>query len=295
VEEGPRNDWFEDHAIASAAVVCAISSALFFWRVLTYRNPIVGLRAFLDRNFAIGCLFSFVIGVGLYGSVYLMPLFLGRIRGMNSLQIGLVMFVTGMFQFISAPIAGILSKKIDLRLMLAIGLASFGTGVYLNSILTAESDFWELFLPQAIRGLSLMLCFIPINTLALGTLHPDQLKNASGLYNLMRNLGGAIGLAAINTVLIERYALHLSRLSDRITTARPGVQDTLDGIAGRLSGVIPGDPDMAALRMMQSLVEREAMVLTFTDCLMLMAGVFAFAFLFMPLVRKPRGTVQADH
>jgi len=295
VEEGPRNDSFEDHAIAAAAVVCAVSAVLFFWRVLTYRNPIVGLRAFRDRNFAIGCLFSFVIGVGLYGSVYLMPLFLGRIRGLNSLQIGMVMFVTGMFQFISAPIAGFMSKKLDLRLMLALGLALFGFGVYLNSILTAESDFAELFLPQAVRGLSLMLCFIPINTLALGTLPPDQLKNASGLYNLMRNLGGAIGLAAINTVLIDRFALHMSRLSDNITTARPGVQDTLDAISGRLSGLMPGDADTAALKMMHAIVEREAMVLTFTDCLLLMAGVFAFAFLLMPLVRKPRAMVQADH
>ncbi|WP_158045041.1 DHA2 family efflux MFS transporter permease subunit [Skermanella pratensis] len=295
VEEGPRNDWFEDHAIATAAAVCAVSAVLFFRRVLTYHNPIVGLRAFRDRNFAIGCLFSFVIGVGLYGAVYIMPLFLDRIRGLNSLQIGMVMFVTGMFQFVSAPVAGILSRKMDLRLMLALGLAMFGFGVYLNSILTAESDFWELFVPQAIRGFSLMLCFIPINTLALGTLPPDQLKNASGLYNLMRNLGGAIGLAAINTVLIDRFALHMSRLSDNITTARPGVQDLLEGLSGSLSGVIPGDADQAALKIVHGLVEREAMVLTFSDCLLLMACVFAAAFLFMPLVRKPRAEVEGGH
>jgi DHA2 family multidrug resistance protein len=295
VEEGPRDDWFEDRTITLAAVVCAVSAVLFFYRVLTYHNPIVGLRAFKDRNFAIGCLFSFVIGVGLYGSVYIMPLFLGRIRGLNSLQIGMVMFVTGIFQFMSAPVAGIMSKKMDLRLMLGIGLGMFGFGVYLNSILTAESDFYELFLPQAVRGFSLMMCFIPINTLALGTLPPAQLKNASGLYNLMRNLGGAIGLAAINTVLIERYALHMSRLSDNVTTSRPGVQDMLDGLSGRLSGIITGDPDLAALRMIQSVVEREAMVLTFTDCLLLMAGVFAFALLCMPLVRKPRAAVEGGH
>ncbi|QQP87412.1 DHA2 family efflux MFS transporter permease subunit [Skermanella sp. TT6] len=295
VEEGPRNDWFEDHAIATAAAVCAVSAVLFFRRVLTYHNPIVGLRAFKDRNFAIGCLFSFVIGVGLYGAVYIMPLFLDRIRGLNSLQIGMVMFVTGMFQFMSAPVAGILSRKMDLRLMLALGLGMFGFGVYLNSILTAESDFWELFVPQAVRGFSLMMCFIPINTLALGTLPPEQLKNASGLYNLMRNLGGAIGLAAINTVLIDRFALHMSRLSDNVTTARPGVQDMLDGLSGRLSGVIAGDPDRAALKIIHGLVEREAMVLTFSDCLLLMACVFAAAFLFMPLVRKPRAAVEGGH
>jgi DHA2 family multidrug resistance protein len=236
-----------------------------------------------------------VIGIGLYGSVYIMPLFLGQIRGLNSLQIGMVMFVTGMFQFMSAPVAGLMSKKLDLRLMLALGLGMFGTGIYLNSILTAESDFWELFLPQAVRGFSLMMCFIPVNTLALGTLPPAQLKNASGLYNLMRNLGGAIGLAAINTVLIDRFALHMSRLSDNVTTSRPGVQDMLDGIAGRMGNVMSGDADLAALKVVQNIVYREAMVLTFTDCLLLMACVFAFALMLTPLVRKPRQTVQADH
>jgi len=295
VEEGPRNDWFEDRAIAIAAVVCVVGAVLFFIRVLTYHNPIVGLRAFKDRNFAIGCLFSFVIGIGLYGSVYIMPLFLSQIRGLNSLQIGMVMFVTGMFQFMSAPVAGMMSKKMDLRLMLAIGLGLFGAGIYLNSILTSQSDFWELFLPQAVRGFSLMMCFIPVNTLALGTLPPAQLKNASGLYNLMRNLGGAIGLAAINTVLIDRYALHMSRLSDNVTTSRPGVQDMLDSISSRMGNVVASDPDMAALKVVQGIVHREAMVLTFTDCLLLMACVFAFALALTPLVRKPRQTVQADH
>jgi DHA2 family multidrug resistance protein len=295
VEEGPRNDWLEDRAIATGAAVCAVSGIVFFARVLTYHNPIVGLRAFKDRNFAIGCLFSFVIGIGLYGSVYLMPLFLGQIRGLNSLQIGMVMFVTGIFQFASAPIAGIMSKKLDLRVMLGLGLGMFGTGIYLNSILTSQSDFWELFLPQAVRGFSLMMCFIPVNTLALGTLPPAQLKNASGLYNLMRNLGGAIGLATINTVLIERYALHMSRLSDNVATSRPGVQDMLDGIASRMGNIMTGDSDLVALKVVQRIVHREAMVLTFTDCLMLMAGVFAFALMLTPLVRKPRQTVQADH
>jgi DHA2 family multidrug resistance protein len=208
LEEGPRWDWFDDESIFVASVVSAVAAALFFWRALTYRQPIVDLRAFADRNFAIGSFYSFVIGTGLYGAVYVLPLFLARVRGYNSLQIGEVMIVTGAFQFLSAPVAGILSKKMDLRLMLAIGMCLFALGLFLNGGLTNQASFWELFLPQAVRGSSLMLCFLPINTLALGTLPPEKLKNASGLYNLMRNLGGAIGLAAINTVLTQRLAHH---------------------------------------------------------------------------------------
>ena len=295
VEEGPRKDWFADEYVAVFAVVAAVACVGFFWRVLTYRNPIVELRAFLDRNFAIGSLYSFIIGIGLYGAVYLQPLFLARVRGYNSLQIGTIMFVTGAFQFLSAPVAGALSKKMDLRVMLALGLTLFGSGVWLNAHLTNQASFWELFVPQAVRGFSLMLCFIPVNTIALGTLPPDQLKNASGLYNLMRNLGGAIGLAAINTVLLERQALHMNRLGDNINLARPLVQETLDGLAAKFDGLV-ADPQAAAMKTLVNIVQREALVLTFNDCLLLMAGVFFAALLLMPLVRRPGGKpAAADH
>ncbi len=294
-EEGPRNDWLEDDVIAAFAALAVAGGVLFFWRMFTYKQPIVWLKAFHDRNFAIGSLFSFILGIGLYGSTYLLPAFLGRVRGFNSLQIGLLMIVTGAFQFASAPIAGALSKRLDLRVMLALGLSLFGTGVYLQSFETAEWGFWDFALPQAVRGISLMMCFIPINTLALGTLPPHELKNASGLYNLMRNLGGAIGLGALNTVLIDRLALHYQRISENITAARPAVTGFLDGLSSRLGDMVSVDPDLAALRKLNDLVAREATVLTFNDALLIMAGVFACALLLMPLIRKPQAATAAGH
>ena len=271
-------------------MVSLAAAALFFWRVLTYRRPIVDIRAFADRNFALGSLYSFIIGVGLYGSVYLLPLFLARVRGLNSLQIGLIMIVTGSFQFLSAPVAGALSKKLDLRMMLVFGLSLFALGLWLNSFLTAESGIVELFLPQAVRGFALMFCFIPINTLALGTLPPEKLNNASGLYNLMRNLGGAIGLAGLNTLLIDRLDLHWARLAEQINLARPVVQGRLEHLSGLLGTMLPGDPQHAAVRMLGNLVMREATVLTFNDALLAMATAFVLTLVFMPLVRKPRPT-----
>ena len=295
VEEGPRKDWFGDDSIRAFAVVTALSGALFFWRALSYGKPIVELRAFADRNFAIGSLYSFILGIGLYGSVYVMPLFLGHVRGFNSLQIGTVMVVTGAFQFLSAPLAGALSKKLDQRAMLAIGLSLFGLGLWLTAQMTAEWGFWELFLPQAVRGMALMFCFIPINALALGTLPPEQLKNASGLYNLMRNLGGAIGLAAINTVLSDRLALHWSRLADHVNLARPEVQAMVDGVAARMQDALPGDAQLAAVKRLALLVQREATVMSFNDCLLLMAAVFVVGLLLMPLVRKPVQAAAGGH
>lgn len=295
MEEGPRNDWFDDRAIFTLAVIAVSAAVLFFWRAFTARNPIVELRAFADRNFALGCLYSFIIGVGLYGAVYVTPLFLARVRGFDSLQIGLIMMVTGLFQFTFAPVAGALSKKLDLRVMLALGLLLFGLGLYTQSGLTAEAGYWELFLPQALRGASLMLCFIPINTLALGTLPPDKLKNASGLYNLMRNLGGAIGLAAINTALIDRGALHWSRLVDSVNPARPAVNAFIQSTTQHYQGMISGDAHQATMQTLARMVEHQATVMTFNDTLLLMALAFVSGLVLTPLIRKPKQVVAAGH
>lgn len=293
LEEGPRKGWFGDEAIVFSAVTTLAGCGAFFWRVLSYRQPIVDLRAFTNRNFALGCLFSFVLGIGLYGSVYLVPAFLARVRGYNSLQIGLTVIVTGCCQFLSAPIAGALSKKMDLRLMLGIGLALFGGGVYWTSILTADTGFWQLFFPQAMRGVSLMLCFLPINTLALGTLAPDKLKNASGLYNLTRNLGGAIGLAAIGTVLTDRLQLHWARIGESVNLARPVVQGRIDAMTDHLTDRVTGDPALAAMKQIGDIVYREATIMSFSDAFILMAGAFVLALCLMPLVEKPRAMKPA--
>jgi MFS transporter, DHA2 family, multidrug resistance protein len=258
---------------------------------------VVDLRAFKDRNFLVGCIFSFIIGTGLYGSVYVIPLFLGRVRGYSSLEIGLTMMVTGLFQFLSAPLAGNLARHIDLRLMLAMGLGLFGTGLWLNSFLTSEWGYWELFLPQAVRGLSLMFCMVPINNVALGHLPPDKVQNASGLYNLMRNTGGAVGLAAITTAVSHRLDLHMTRLSERITEGNLEAVTRLQNMAARYADLIPGDPDQAALRSLSRMVKQQATTMAYGDVLLCMSLVFACGLLLMPFVHKvsARGAKPADH
>lgn len=121
LEEGPTHDWFQEEAIFVAALVCGVTCIGFFWRALTAEQPIVDLRAFSDRNFAGGCLFSFVMGIGLYGLTYLYPVYLGRVRGYSALQIGETMFISGLCMFATAPIAGRLSAKVDPRIMMRSG------------------------------------------------------------------------------------------------------------------------------------------------------------------------------
>ncbi|BAE52803.1 DHA2 family efflux MFS transporter permease subunit [Paramagnetospirillum magneticum] len=288
LEEGPGDDWFEDRRIVLVSLISLLAGLGFVWRELTSEHPVVDLRAFSDSNFAVGCLYSFIIGIGLYGSVYVIPLYLGRVRGYSALEIGLTMMVTGAFQALSAPLAGNLARHVDLRYMLGMGLALFGGGLWLNSALTSEWGYWEMFLPQAVRGLSLMFCFVPINAVALGHLPQDKVQNASGLYNLMRNLGGAIGLAAINTALTHRLDLHLLRLSETLTAARGAATGMLEGLSARLQPLLDGGADRAALKLLSQLARREAMTMAFGDVLMLMAAVFALGLLLLPLLQPVR-------
>jgi MFS transporter, DHA2 family, multidrug resistance protein len=216
LEEGPRNDWFDDGTITLLALVSALSAAVFFVRVLTARVPIVDLRAFANRNFAVGSLFSFVLGIGLYGLTYLYPVYLAQIRGYDALMIGDTMFVSGLAMFLSAPIAGQLSQKHDPRYMLMAGFVLFAVGTWQMTYVTQDWDFWELLWPQIFRGIGLMFAIVPATNTALGTLAPERVKNASGLFNLMRNLGGAIGTCR------HQYGLRRPHGSASCAPARAG-------------------------------------------------------------------------
>ncbi len=292
LEDGPRYDWFEDSTISFAAVVSATSAVIFFARVLTAQQPIVDLRAFVDRNFALGSMFSFVLGIGLYGLTYLYPIYLGEIRGYNALMIGETMFVSGATMFLTAPLVGRLMTKIDARLMLAAGFVIVAISNWDMSYLTKDWDFWELFIPQVLRGFGMMFAIVPITNISLGTLAPERLKNASGLFNLTRNLGGAVGLAGLNTVLNKRVDLHLARLHDSITWARRPVLDTLNGLAARIPG---SDAQNMALKQLFLFTRQQGIVMAFADVFLLLCLMFvAFAGLVWLMRRPPALTAGAD-
>src|SRR5690348_8565023 len=160
LEEGPKNEWFDDDLVLILAIVSAVSAVVFFYRVFTVREPIVDLRAFKDRNFALGCTFQFTVGVGLYGLTYLYPVYLASVRGYNPVMIGDVMFVTGVTQFLFSPILGQLLRRFDLRILMFIGLLTFAFGTYQMSFITRDFDFWELFWPQVLRAFGLMLAMV---------------------------------------------------------------------------------------------------------------------------------------
>jgi DHA2 family multidrug resistance protein len=292
LEEGPRWDWLADGVVRTAVCVSLVGSTVFFWRVLTYRQPIVDLRAFTNSNFALGTLYTFVIGTGLYGATYVIPLFLAEIRGFSASQIGMTVVVTGLAQMVMSPFTAKIASKMDLRLMLGIGMGLFALAMYLTAGLTNQAGFWELFFPQVLRGFALMFCYLPANLIALSTLTPDKLKNAAGLYNLTRDLGGALVLAAIGTIMNSRLHFHWNRLIEAVNPARPAVQHFLDAQMARFDA-LPGDPHRLAVKLLADTVQREALVLTFNDVILLLGAGFAIGLLLMPLVRRRRSLMAS--
>ena len=211
-------------------------------------------------------------------------------RGFSSLQIGETVVVAGLAQMAMSPFSAKLARNMDLRLMLGIGIGLFAVSMYLNAGLTNQAGYVELFVPQVVRGVALMMCYIPANLIALSSVRQDKLKNAAGLYNLTRDLGGAIALATIGTVMNDRLHFHWTRLIEDINPARSAVQDFLDMQSRRLDSLLSGDSGRAAIKLLANLVQREALVLTYNDAIMLLGSLFIAALLLMPLVRRPRAT-----
>src|SRR5713101_4676245 len=254
LEEGPQYEWLQDTSVAVCATVCAVSAIAFFWRVLTVEEPIVDIRAFTDRNFGIGCLISFCIGIGLYGLTYMYPRYLAEVRGYSAL-------------------------------IIAAGLIIFGLGSFQMTWITRDYDFYELLVPQILRGIGMMFAMVPTNNIALGTLRPDREKNDSGLFNLTRNLGGAVGLAIINQVLNDRTDLHISRLQERVNWGNATAVETLNMFTQRLQGM--GDAALLAMKQLSQIVHRQAVVMGYGDAFFMLTMFYFGLSLLVMLLKKP--------
>jgi len=236
----------------------------------------------------VGCILQIFIGVGLYGLTYVYPRYLAEVRGYSPLMIGETVFVTGAVQFLVAPIIGRLMLIFDLRYIIVFGLVTFAAGSWEMTWITRDYDFYELLLPQVLRGVGIMCAMIPTNNIALGTLAPERVKNASGLFNLMRNLGGALGLAVINQMLNERTDLHISRLQDRVTWGNTTAVETLNMLTQRAQGM--GDAALMALKQLSQIVHRQAAVMSYGDVFFMLALFYLGLSLLVVFLKKPAST-----
>jgi DHA2 family multidrug resistance protein len=288
LEEGTRWNWFDDTTIKTCAYVSGASGVLFVARSLTFARPVVDLRALTNRNFAIGCFLSFVTGIGIFSTIYLTPLFLGYVRGFSAWQTGLAIFSTGAASLAGVPIYIFLAKRFDTRWLMMLGLASFGLAMWSYSFITHDWGADQLFLPQVLRGLPQVFAVAPSVNLGLGSLPPERLKYASGLFNMMRNLGGAVGIAICGAILNARTNFHFVAVASHLTPANGPMQRLIDAITQRY-GALPGSAaagHAAALKQLWQLAYREASTLAYADAFRAIMVAFAIATVLVPLMRN---------
>jgi len=265
LEEGSKDGWFDDDVILWLTVAAAIAGVAFVWRQLAYRQPIVSLRPFADRNFTLGILMTFVSGMSLFGGTFLLPLFLGQIRGYSAAQVGTTMLVSGLSMFLCAPTIGRFVRQADPRLCLAVGFGLCAWSIGLGGRITDQWGFGEFLTLQIVRGVGSMIALIAAQQMSITTLPVTLMKDASGLINLVRNVAGAIGLAGLTTILTDQQAVHYADIASAASVANPQSQDMLDGLTQMMGASGLADPEGAARKALGFLMHKQAAVLAFGD------------------------------
>jgi DHA2 family multidrug resistance protein len=285
LKEAPDRGWLSPYVCSLLAVSIA-SGVAFARRTLGRRKPVVELRTLADPMFAVGCLLSFVLGIGLFGSVYMMPVFLAFARGHDAFEIGKIMLVTGIAQLATAPLAVALERRMGARLLTMAGFLLFATGLGLSAFQTPETDFAGMFWPQVIRGVAIMFCLLPPTRLALGHLEAAAVPDASGLFNLMRNLGGAIGIALIDSIIYGRAPDHATAIVHRLMAGDIATAKFVGIPLALFRDRAPGPIDAVTQSILEPMVNRAAFVQAMNDAWAVVAILTLAALLSIPFARQ---------
>lgn len=289
LKQAPQAGWLSP-LVLGLGLAWLVSGVLMVRRALGQARPIIDLAAFADRDFSIGCWLSFATGAGLYGSVYLIPVFLAFVHDHSALEIGRTMVVMGLAQLVAAPIAVALERRMPALAMTALGLLIFATGLGMSYWQTPASDHGALFWPQVVRGVGVMFCLLPVTRVALGHLPDARVPDASGLFNLMRNLGGAIGIALIDTVIYGRTPGHATSMIERLAAGDRATAAFIGLPLEQFTGQALGPVDEATKQIVRPLVERAALVQSINEAWALLALLMLLALLALPFAswrRRP--------
>jgi MFS transporter, DHA2 family, multidrug resistance protein len=268
LKEAPREGW-----LSFAALGCFAASMFMLFLAVKRPNSAILFHLLKDRALAYGCALSFLLGFVLFASVYLLPVFLGFVRGHGPLAIGLIVLVMGMTQLAAAPVTVLVDRYVDARILTAVGFLVFALGFALNADLTVNSDSAELFWPQVLRGASIALCILPPIRIALALIPIDKVSDASGLFNLVRNIGGVIGIAVMDSVMLTRAPDHAENLLELVRSS--------PDIAAPLLGVtiddLPAPDDAMGIFGLTDLVQSAGLTQAINECWWLLAGVSLLA------------------
>lgn len=289
LERGNRLDWFESSFIVTLAVAALVALALFVWHELRTEHPVVDLRVFRHRALTLGCAWGAAMGIGLYGSVFLLPLFTQNLLQFTSWQSGLTVLPSSLATALMMPIAGRLVWRLGPAPLLGAGLLVFIPSVFAMSHWTLQSGYWDLFWPQVGRGVAMGLMFVPLSTATLRALPPAEVLQGAGLYNLFRQLGGSMGIASLATLVDHRSVLHHALLSEHVTPLSEAARVRLEMFAAGLvaRGLDPETATKAAYEALERIVTSQAAMLAFRDCYLLIVLLFLALVPLVPLLRRP--------
>jgi DHA2 family multidrug resistance protein len=293
LEEGERNDWFESAFIMRLAVVAAVGLVLFVWRELRTERPAVNLRILSNMSFTSATALGGVLGLALNGSLFLLPVFLQNLLGFNAMQSGLTMMPRSVAMGVLMPIGGRFYNRLGPRVMVGGGLLIAGYGFYSMSRLTTDVGYWDLFWPQLWQGVGFSLIFVSLSTAALSTIPRPSMTAATGLYNVVRQVMGSVGIAIAATTLSSsttRYRAILSEDAGAGTAARLWLDRITSGMMSK--GADAFTAKQQALRVMNGLIGKQAAVLAYNHVFVLVSTLFVLGFPLVFLLR--RGTPSGD-
>jgi DHA2 family multidrug resistance protein len=290
LEEGERKDWFGSPLICLMAATAVVALTAFFVIELRIaQRPVLDLRLFKDRNFALGSVIGVCLGVGLYGSSYVLPLYLAQVQGYNSLQIGRTIMWAGVPQLFLMPLVPKLMARVDSRKLIVLGLGLFGASCVMNSFLDADVAYDQLRFSQVIRALGQPLIIVPVSSLAMASIPPAKAGSASGLFNMVRNLGGSVGIALVSALLTQREHLHSNRIGEAVSTYNLLTQERLGAVTERFvsRGFDPASAARMALGFLDGVVRKQAFLEAYGDCFLLIGCTLFVAAMAGVLAKRP--------
>ncbi len=293
VEEGNRDGWFESPRIIMLSLIAGVSLITFVVHELEVKHPVVDLRVFKNRSYVAGTGINFLTGFALFSGSYLFSLYAGAVIHYTALEIGRVFLVAGSVSVVLMPLVGKLAPKFDSRILLAFGLAVVTYSQYTASKLTGDAGFWNMVAPNMIRSAGLGFVFIPVTMVALSDLAPAQRGNATGLFNLTRELGGSLGTAFMGMAVTDGIKRNASYLAEHVNVYDPRTQEQLAGTMGGV-GARTFTTDHLGETILQFKVMTQAMVLSFEHGFRLVAFSISLGFLLIFLVKKPRADVKVE-
>jgi MFS transporter, DHA2 family, multidrug resistance protein len=273
LERGERQEWFASREIVVLAVVSAVSLVALVWRELTAEHPVIDLRILANRQFALGMAFAGALGLGLYATIFVLPVYLQNLQGFTAHQTGMVILPGALASAVVMVVLGRTAGRFDPRLSVALGAGIFFFAMVQMSHFTTQSGMPDFFWPLVLRGMGLGMIFVPLTNLALAQLPMSQIPQGTGLYNLMRQLGGSVGIALAATLLTRFHALNRAALAAHVSLYDAVTRERLAGIVGRLvaSGTPASVASTRAIAVLQTQVERQALMLSFERLFLLFA------------------------